>query len=193
MFINQKALERKIKKAYKENALYIAKTNSDTDEKIYVIAGMDWVIWVGEEWMTKETKAAIIKLCDDLPEMGEAYRIMHGERQQEFDDTYHNVLLDYRTSGVELRKTRLLLTRGVQVLQSPEGDIYLVNCNTLSLVDRHAIDRENHEQEPVGPFLSKDKKRLYWRNDVCTVMVLASQPPEEEEEFWEQLKEIEVI
>lgn len=159
MFINQKALEKLLKEAYKENVLYIAKTNSDTNEIIYVIAGTAWTIWVGEDWLTKEAKGAIIKLCDDLPETGEAYRIQWGERQQEFDDTYHNMLLDYRTTGLEVRKTRLCLTRNANILQDPEGNIYLVASKILSLVDRYAIDEENNEQEPVGPFISKDKKK----------------------------------
>ena len=59
MFFRQNILEKLIKEAYKGGGLHIAHTLSDTDEPIYVIGGSWWVIWVGAEWLTKETKAAI--------------------------------------------------------------------------------------------------------------------------------------
>lgn len=193
MFIKQKQLERLLKEAYKENSLYISRTRSDTDEAIYTIAGNSWAIWVGEEWLTKEAKAAIIKLCDDLPEMGGAYRIQWGEKQMEMDDVFHNALLDYFKSEQELRQTRLMLTRNERILQCPEGKIYLARGKDLDLINEFAVDHENGEKSPVGPFLSKEKNRIYWRNNVCTVMIRLLERNEEEKELWEHLEGIKVI
>lgn len=194
MFIKQNVLERLLKEAYKGSGLHIAHTISDTDEPIYVIASGRWVIWVGKEWLTKEAKAAIIKLCGDLPSIGEGYRAVKDyDNQYEIESKYDAALAGYGKCGQEVRKTKLSINSGISVLQSPTGEIYYIDKRILDMVDYSSIDTEEGEREPVGPYLSEDKRALYWRNNVCTVMICLMEIPETELEFWNQVKRLIVI
>ena len=196
MFFRQNILEKLIKEAYKGGGLHISHTLSDTDEPIYVIGGSWRVIWVGVEWLTKETKAAIIKLCGDLPRMGEAYRdVKDYPLQGEIENRYENALKGYMKANEDVMKTKLIVLyhNVLSVLQTPAGKIYLVDKTGMDLVDPTAIEREEGETEPAGPFLSQDKEAIYWRNNACTFMVHLCKPYEEHKRFWEHMEQITVI
>lgn len=197
MFLKQTMFERLIKEAYKGSGLYVACTNSDTNKLIYVIAGSWWVLWIGTEWITKEAKASIIKLCGDLPEPGMAYRARKDcPEQLAMDDQYNPCLNDYGKCGPVLRKTKLMaICTGlhVRVLQQPNGKIYLMQQSICDLIDKKAVVHEEGEQEPVGPNIGENGKCVYWRNNVATLMAMLCDIPEDEQDFWKAVGMLEVI
>lgn len=196
MFLKQTIFERLLKDAYKTSGIYVSHTLSEKDIPIYVIAGSWWCVWVGTEWITKEVKAAIIKLCGDLPDAGEAYKAAKDcPIQYEMDNRYDHALKEYEKCGYEVRKTRLLINNSeqYQVLQSELGKIYFIQKRAMDMIDHNLIDRDKGEHEPVGPHINENGKAVYWRNNACTVMVCLCDVSEEEQVFWNQVGKLKVI
>ncbi len=194
MFIKQKVFEKLLNEAYKGSGVYIGCTENDLQERVYCIGTSSWAIWVDTLELTKEAKGAIIKLCGDLPSMGEAYRAVKDyDNQYEMEDKYDNLLAGYAQCKGEVRKTKLCVSNNMSVLQSWSGKIYLSDKKIMDLVDYSSIQREEGEKEPVGPHLGANGTTLYWRNEVCTLMICLMEIPKEEKEFWEHVGQMSVI
>lgn len=152
MFLKQSTLENLFKEAYKTQGLLIRHSECRDGSSAYTIIGGYWKIWMLSNRMPKEVKAALIKLCGDLPAVGEAFMSMKDrENQYELDETFEDLSQEFEKCELEIRRTNLLQMSKCGPLRYYQGETGLVVTIREKmdiLVDFGAIDRDNGECEP---------------------------------------------
>ena len=188
MFFKISKAEKLMKEAYKAWGLRVGVTQTGW---LY-IAGGAWAICQSLEECPKEFKGAIIGLCGDLPEPGEAYRAKVDEIQMEkINDVY--VLpavanVDPQDEPCELAEVRRILFR------SKSGKDYRLienlKTNTAGLLDNRFVEFVDPEQcaksenEVEGPFRQTTGAPYYvWHNGLTwfSVMPIALHKPADDE------------
>lgn len=197
MFFKQNIFERLLKEAYKTCGIYISHRTVNEEYGAYQIAGTNWAVWIRDDKITKEAKAAIIKLCGDLPVLGEAFLAKKDyENQYEIGDIHKDLQEELKECEIRMQITKLMARRDgglIRFLQSEECTV-AINQVIVDLVDKNAVDRDTGEEEPCGPLIeSGNSLRVYWGNEESCLMTIRLRPREEEEEFWKELSKLTII
>ena len=197
MFFKQNIFERLLKEAYKTCGIHISHRIINGEYGAYQIAGTNWAAWIRDDKITKEAKAAIIKLCGDLPGPGEAFLAKKDyENQYEIEGIYKNLQEELDECKIKMRITKLMTRRDgglVRFLQAEEHTV-AIDQAIVDLVDKNAVDRDAGEEEPYGPLIeSGNSLRVYWGNKESCLMTIKLRPREEEEEFWKELSKLTII
>lgn len=191
MFLKITGLKKLFKKAYNTVGLTVGR-----DAAGYYVFGGYWGAWIDAEFLTKETKAAIIELCGDLPEIGKLFRARKDEAPQyEIEQRELFDLPNIFAQCKDAYKVTCLLERQgsdlVRFLQDQtSGRVRAVDEQFIDLISRRAIDEEKGELEPDGPVTFAGSEAFYWGNDVCYLAVYEREAEEKEEKMWEQLSAI---
>lgn len=183
MFFKKAVFKRLLKNAYKGAGLTVGR-DKKTDEEGeivrdgYYIGGGYWIIWVDTEYITKEAKAAIIELCGELPEPGEAftaykesgnqYRIGH-EEAYDLPEIYKKCKTHFRVSKMIYKENGVLQ----RLLQAEDATNHIIAINEIfmDLIEPDAVDYDNGEREPDGAFgLCSMSKYVLWGNEVCYLL-----------------------
>ena len=203
MFFKQPVLKRMLKAAYKNEGITVGHTKESEKgipEGYYVFSNR-WGIWIMAERMPKEVKAALIELCGDLPEAGEAFRARKDranqyeiEQKEAYDLPEGFMKCEYR-----FRVTKLLGQQGdktIRFLQEERTQrVAAVNETIIDLINPEAVDSDHGEYEPFGPVAASPEARfMYWGNNTCYLIAgIRSTDDEEEAELWKFLEGTEII
>lgn len=177
MFIKQQIFEKLLKTAYKGGGFSIARLKvADEDGEMrekYIIMADGWRIETVAEYLPKEAKASIIKLIDDLPDLGECYKASAAMLQSEMPET---VIMDMPVGKIyELNKTNMYIRIGnvgmCRIYQAGHKEIYVLNNLFDEAVSISAIDEE-YESVPAGPFVNNNKNQIvFWKNETTLFQV----------------------
>lgn len=203
MFFKQPVLKRMLKSAYKGAGLTVghaAESESGIPEGYYISSGW-WVVWILAEKMPKEIKAAIIELCGDLPEVGEAFHAKKdAANQYEIEQKeIYNLPEGFMECGCNFRVTKLLgqqRDEKIRFIQEERTQrVTAVNEIFIDLINPNAADYENGETALVGPVARvQNPGSVYWGNNTCYLLVCTRYTnTEEEKEFWEFLEKTEIL
>lgn len=193
MFFKISTLKKLLKQAYKTSGLTVGQ-----DQDGYYIFGGYWGVWINAEFLTKETKAAVIELCGDLPEEGQLFKAIKGEAPQyeiEQKELFALPLIFKECS--QNYKVTCLLERQDETLahflqDEDSGQVRAVNEIFMELIDKKAIDSKKGETEPVGPKTLIGSKAFYWGNNVCYLAAYEREAKEEDEKMWETLSAMKI-
>ena len=207
MFFKKAVFKRLLKSAYKGVGLTVGrekKANEDGEivRDGYYIAGGYWVIWVDIQYITKEAKAAIIELCGELPEPGEAFTAhkeggnqykMGFEEVYDLPEVYKKCKTRFRISKTILKSSDALQ----RLLQACDKTNHIVAINEvfMDLIEPDAVDYENGEREPDGPIAGcAMSKYILWGNEVCYLMACTRKIDDQEtKDYLEYLEAKEII
>lgn len=177
MFIKQQIFEKLLKTAYKRGGFSIARLKvADEDGEMrekYIIMAHGWRIETVAEYLPKEAKASIIKLIDDLPDLGECYKASADMIQSKMPET---VIMDMPDGKIyELNKTNMYIRIGnvgmCRIYQAGHKEIYVLNTLFDEAVSISAIDEE-YESVPAGPFVNNNKNHIvFWKNETTLFQV----------------------
>lgn len=198
MFFKMSKLEKLLKNTWKNAGIIVGHVPYDDKSGAYVLIGTSWKLWIRDSRMPKELKAAVIKLCGDLPELGEVFKAAYDmENQYELDFTLENIPESFHKCNTTLEKSHILWDwyHLKRVLQSEDQKIVLLSEFVFDLIDLKAIDRDSGEWEPDGPVIDqKNPHYVYWGNGECIFKALRDYPNvEEEKEFFSYLEGCSVI
>lgn len=198
MFLKQNILERLLKQAYKTSGLTVMQYECSDGRAAYTIIGNYWKIWMLSNRMPKEVKAALIKLCGDLPEVGEAFMSMKDrENQYELDIAFEKLPEEFTKCELEFRRTNLVQTSKSGLLryyQNETGAVVTIREEMNALVNLNAIDRDNGEREPEGPLMNADNPYyIWWGNEWCILKTGLVYGEPEEKEFRLALRKTRII
>lgn len=198
MFFKQNVFERLLKEAYKTCGIYINHRIDQEECGAYQIAGTDWAAQIQDDEMTKEAKAAVIKLCGDLPEPGEAFLARKDyPNQYEIESAYGNLKEELEECKIKMRITKLLEQRGGSLIRFLQAEgFYTVGINQMivDLVDKNAVNRDEGEEEPKGPLMRPgDPIHVYWGNEESCLRATVMLPEEEETGFWAELNKARIV
>lgn len=198
MFFKINKLEKLLKNTWQNAGIIVGHVPYDDKSGAYVLIGTSWKLWIRDNRMPKELKAAVIKLCGDLPEIGEAFKAQKAmENQYELDIALENTPQSFHKCDTRLEKSHILWDwyHWKRVLQSEDQKIVLLSEFVFELIDLKAIDRDAGEWEPVGPIMDqKNPHYVYWGNGECIFKAARDYPGSEEEKtFFEYLSGCSVI
>lgn len=181
MFINEGALKKQIKKAYKTGWLTVA----DKFGMLY-IAGLTWAMIVDKEAVTNKTKAALIELIGEIPTGGDAYKYSETEAQQVFSESLRDLDLDtyVETEGQTYRETRVTVQssdgEGLYI-QGDDLSHHIVSKEVYAMFDQGAVNKDLGELMPEPAKMRDDY--LIWGNNVMALMIFAKDNPKWEGEY----------
>ena len=185
MFFKMSKLEKLLKNTWKNAGIIIGHMTFDDKSGAYVLIGISWKLWIRDNRMPKELKAAVIKLCGDLPELGEVFKAAKDmDNQYELEITMENIPESFHKCDATLEKSHILWDwyHLKRVLQSESLDVVLLSEFVFELIDLKAIDRDSGEWEPEGPVIDKKHPQyVYWGNGECIFKALRDYPNNEEE------------
>ncbi len=198
MFFKINKLEKLLKNTWKNAGIIIGHVPCDDKSGAYVLIGTSWKLWIRDIRMPKELKAAVIKLCGDLPELGEVFKSMKDmDNQYELEITMENIPQSFRKCDTRLEISHILWDwySWKRVLQGDDQKIVLLSEFVIDLIDLNAIDRDTGEWEPTGPVMDqKNPHYVYWGNGECIFKAARNYPNEEEEKaFFEYLSGYKMI
>ena len=210
MFIKQSVLERLMKSAFKGAGLTVGHPvevdeHGEVIKEGYYVAGMYWTFWVKADHITKEMKAAIIRLCGDLPEPGEVFTAYKdGGCQYEIVDFQQKEVYDlqeiFEKATIEFRKSKLMIQENghhYRLLQADNDTNRIVALNEvfLDLIAESAIEEDKGELPPEGPMaICSTGKLLMWGNNVCYLRACAYNTDDmETEEYLKYLENRRII
>ena len=200
MFLKQSVLKRLFKSAYKGAGLTVGHYLSEDEEtEGYYVAGGYWITWFNAEFFTKETKAAIIELCGDLPGPNEVFKAMkEGGNQYEIEQRERYFLPEkFKKANLSFRVTNTIIEdAGVfnRLLQAEDETKHIIGINEvfLDLIDLKAIDYDAGEWEPEGPVTAcVVDPFVMWGNNAA--YLLACRRIMDEPEMEEYLQHLETI
>lgn len=199
MFFKQSVLKRLFKNAYKGVGLTVGQ---DSNGKGYYVAGSYWVIWVAVEHITKETKAAIIELCGDLPEPGEVFKAQKdgGNKYEIEQNEIYNLPERYEKAEIRFNvKKTIIESDGVlnRLLQSDDDNRHIIAINEvfMNLIDPGEVNYDKGEYDPDGPVAEyADGNFIYWGNKTCYLMATKRiMNNEEMVDYLEHLEKVDII
>lgn len=192
MFFKMSKLEKLLKDSWQTGGLIVGHQKFDSKSGAYVIIGNWWKIWIRDIRMPKELKAAVIKLCGDLPELGDIFRSTKDlENQYELEIGLENIPESFGKCTELLKKSHILWNWcGLKrILQTEDNKIVLLPEYVFELVDFKEIDRDTGEWEPEGPVINPNgSDYVCWGNAECIFKVVRCYPAAgENTEFFEKL------
>lgn len=179
MFANVKVLKSMIKSAYKEGI---------TIEQQYgglAIYTDFWGVWITNEDLTNELKAAVVEVLGALPGKNEAWtcrkerdaqetfpksifdmvNILRIGEEQSFNAKVTPLLYMQRTERKEIIECRIL-----QNAKSEQNEIAIINNVFVDWIDKQSKDiMEGNEQQAIGPRVSMENGIVAWYNDRCVM------------------------
>lgn len=203
MFLKQSVLKRLFKSAYKGAGLTVGHYMSEDEEtEGYYVAGSYWVTWFDAEFFTKETKAAIIELCGDLPAPGEVFKAMkEGGNQYEIEQRdFYFLPAKYKEAKTHFRVSNTVIEDGGvynRLLQAQDETKHVIGINEVfvDIIDLKAIDYDGGEWEPEGPVAKcATDPFILWGNNACYLMAcrrILDDP--EMVEYLEHLERVDII
>ncbi|MCR4674323.1 MAG: hypothetical protein K5675_04870 [Lachnospiraceae bacterium] len=176
MFVNESALKKQIKKAYKAGQLTVARNG----EMLY-IASCSWAISIDKEAVPNKTKAALIELIGELPVNGEAFTYSAEGAQSVMPETLRELDLDtyYDTAGQTYEATRVFVQNSATAvgiyIQGDDLSHYIASKEVFDMYSPESVDMSLGEEMPEkakmnGPF-------LVWGNNVMAMEILAIPSP----------------
>lgn len=207
MFFKKAVFKRLVKNAYKGGGLTVVHDQrTDKEGEIirdgYCIGGGYWIIWVDTEYITKEAKAAIIELCGELPDPGEAFTAYKesGNQYRVAKTEIFDLPEIYKKARVSFKISNLILkdkSTSQRLLQADDGTNHIVAINEIfmDLIEPDAVDYDNGEREPDGPFAEcAMSKYVLWGNEVCYLLACIRKTEEPEVvDYLEYLEMKEII
>lgn len=192
MFFKVNKLEKLLNNTWKNAGIIVGHISHDGKSGAYVLIGTSWKMWIRDNRIPKELKAAVIKLCGDLPELGETFKSMKDAgNQYELEITMENIPQSFYKCDTELEISHILWQwNGLKrVLQSDNQQIVLLSEFVFELIDPKAVDRDAGEWEPEGPAMEqKNPQYVYWGNEECIFGAARNYPYEDvQKEFFEHL------
>lgn len=197
MFFSKTVLKRLLKSAYTGAGLTVGHTPETQEEpEGYYLSSGWWVIWFDASMFPKEAKAAVIELCGELPKANEVYKAEKGfgnqyeiEQKENFDlpAGFERCKVQYRVTNIIQMKNDI----ATRLLQGErKNDVRAIQEVILNLIDLRAIDGENGETTPEGPYAESETSPFaYWGNNCCYLMAaIRTTDDEAEKEFWRYLE-----
>lgn len=185
MFLNEKALEKLIKQAYKGNGVTIgnitvqgADVAVEDKEGIFFTNGY-WMAWLSINCLTNKTKSIIAELAGDLPYKNKIFRISttDSDPQMYIDDQYEKILNEAKRKQNKYKVTNILLEDDLQVLRLLQNER---NNKKVWIPDRYyrvldftQIDFE-FESKPVSAVSGENYEEsglIYWYNETCIYII----------------------
>ena len=187
MFFKMSKIKSLMKTMYKAWGLHVGVTETGW---LYV-GGMSWAICQSLEECPKEFKGAIIELCGDLPEPGQAYLAQKDAIQMEMLNDFYilpsTTNVDPQDEPCELSEVRDIVFRGptkdlrlVENIRSQSADV--LDNNFVELVDPGQCGPEEDKVE--GPFRQTMGIHMFvWHNGLTWygVMPIGLHKPETDE------------
>ncbi len=170
MFLNQNALKRLCKQAYKNWGLHI----EHTLDGYIAIGSTSWTLEIMDDKLPNGIKACLIEMVGDLPPAGTGYKYHKKEMPQSelpnvtykgLEAMFDRMKEDYVETKVRLKHEGDWLS----VLQSvTTGGKIMVNDTFIEMIDESEIDREGGECEPGYP--RANNLNVIWSNNVMSFM-----------------------
>lgn len=196
MFLKMSKLKKLLKVTWQTHGLIVAHQEYDSMSGAYVVLGNCWKLWIRDNKIPKELKAAIIELSGDLPEKGEAFETSKDrDNQYEMEMTVENIPESANRCDAELQKTQILWDcHHLKRVYQKDNVIVLVPEAACQMIDLSAIDRDAGEFAPVGPMIDQKKPHdVYWANEECIFKVAREYPVEGQKAFFDYLGNTDVI
>lgn len=176
MFLNQNALKRLCKQAYKNWGLHI----EHTMEGHIAIGSSAWTLEIQEDRMPNGIKACLIEMVGDLPNAGEGYKYHKKEAPQSevegmtykgLERMFDHMKEDYTETNVRIKHEGdwLALLQNVST-----GEKILINDTFVDMIDESEVERDKGECEPGYP--RANGYNVIWSNNVMQFMCWKRSP-----------------
>ena len=157
MFIDEKILIRRMKKAYKGSGVFMAR-----EDGWYFLKGNYWVAKIAVGFMPRSILGLMIEMCGAIPEEGEYWT---SDKEKDQYELYLTGLeLPTERTRMEKRRVALLSPGGkmLRVLQRSDCVIMTFDEELVEGANPACLDRENDEGPLEGPFCGKDHS-CFWQ------------------------------
>lgn len=160
MFVAARELKKLMKEAYKGSNLIVG-----CRDGMYYLQGTYWKQLCKKAFVPKEILGAIIELTGEIP--GDEECFCAGPDGNQVQINPMEIDVTGLREEVAVTEYVLLSKRGVpqRMLQSTEGEVYLINNKFVQMISMKHCDYENGETEPEEPVVN-NKCTAYWKNNV---------------------------
>lgn len=179
MFADVKVLKALLKKAYKGTGVTIE------DQYGGMAIHTDfWGVWITEEDLTNDIKAAVVEVLGELPKEDEAWTCRaKRDNQQALPKSLFDMQQLLGIAKEQSERARITPLMYMQETESKD----LVLCRVIQGTKRL---KEGNEQRPVGPMMSLENGVVVWYNDRCLMYCYMRDDSKEREE--EMIKTLEM-
>lgn len=194
MFLNKRIMKKMLKRGYNTSGAWAGRTlfqfqEDDEARECFFLYTGTFMAMIDKRCIGKDTLAAIVELCGDLPQEHDLFKAQKGEPTQlEIWSDYLLETIRRRPESMDIfMKTGITIEAGGKRLrvfqeQVASRQIRLVDECYVSMIDHEAIDAQL-ETLPEGPYIGADGGSLcYWMNNACVFACVQVPLPEQGKE-----------